>query len=250
VTDDPHKSYLDERRVIESSEADAAKSFDQAMLTLSGGALGLSVTFIEHIAPRPLPWTLWILFPGMLFLGLSLALTLASFLISQYACRQSRHDLDRLYDAEFAQRFETESIDDWWCGCNDAFHHGLPARDSAGAKRLIGSIYSRQAFLLQVCFSSFFSVCPISVRRRLQWQMTGTRLSRIPATREAIEDQPRQHLRRRTTHPPRRRSPTRNDSSCPCRAPYIARAIVDVIRGDTQTLIKEHNRKHPHRADC
>ncbi len=165
MTDDPHKSYLDERRAIESSEADAAKSFDQAMLTLSGGALGLSVTFIEHIAPRPLPWTLWILFPGMLFLGFSLALTLASFLISQYACRQSRHDLDRLYDAEFAQRFETESIDDWWVRLQRRLPSWL-----AGKRRRWGeavdrlNLLSTGFFVAGVLFLVLFSVSNIRTK--------------------------------------------------------------------------------------
>ena len=44
------EDYHKERKVLIDGEWEAARSFDKAMLTLSAGALGLSITFIDKIA--------------------------------------------------------------------------------------------------------------------------------------------------------------------------------------------------------
>jgi TRAP-type C4-dicarboxylate transport system permease small subunit len=61
----------------------ASQDFDKAIMTLSGGALGLSITFVHDIAPHPTNKILlslaWLLF------SISLLLILVSFLSSQAA---------------------------------------------------------------------------------------------------------------------------------------------------------------------
>jgi hypothetical protein len=43
----------DERNLLIDAKRDAARSFDQTMITLSGGALALSLTFVEKLAAIP-----------------------------------------------------------------------------------------------------------------------------------------------------------------------------------------------------
>src|SRR5215211_1686322 len=47
------KSLLTERTRLIESKTDQAKSYDQAILTFSAGAIALSLTFVEKIAPTP-----------------------------------------------------------------------------------------------------------------------------------------------------------------------------------------------------
>lgn len=51
-----------------------SERYDQWVLTLSGGALAVSLTFLEKIAPEPVPATLWFLALSWLsFIGAILA---------------------------------------------------------------------------------------------------------------------------------------------------------------------------------
>lgn len=61
---------------------EATKSLDQALLTLSAGALGISLTFIKDIAQHPI-WELY-LFLAWLAFAIALCATLISFRFSQY----------------------------------------------------------------------------------------------------------------------------------------------------------------------
>jgi hypothetical protein len=87
--------YLAERKLLIDAEAAAAASFDKAMLTLSAGALGLSVTFTKDLVKAPeAPWLLilaWVAYVA------SLMSTLVSFLLSQAAMRSRRDEWDASY---------------------------------------------------------------------------------------------------------------------------------------------------------
>lgn len=88
-------AYLDERKLLVDAEREAARSFDKSMITLCGAALGLSITFVQYIAPIPqattLLWLAWLCF------SLALIVTLASFLTAQSALRKQRDMLDQEY---------------------------------------------------------------------------------------------------------------------------------------------------------
>ena len=77
------------------SEREGARSFDKAMLTLSAGALGLSITFIHNIAPNPQCINLLII--SWCFFTIALLCTLSSFLTSQFGSRKQRKILDNYY---------------------------------------------------------------------------------------------------------------------------------------------------------
>ena len=90
-------TYLKERSSLIEVEHSSSDQHDKAALTLSAGALGLSVTFLEKIAPAPTPCTSWlVLLAWLCFIG-SITSALASFHFSQIACRKQREILDELY---------------------------------------------------------------------------------------------------------------------------------------------------------
>jgi hypothetical protein len=76
MSDRAHRDWL------VSAHHTASQDFDKAVMTLAGGALGLSITFIHEIAPHPKHhgWlaTAWIC------LAVSLLLVFLSYLASQH----------------------------------------------------------------------------------------------------------------------------------------------------------------------
>lgn len=74
----------DERKLLIDVKRDAARSFDQTMITLAAGALGLSLTFVQQLATKPAEWraslsAAWVCF------GFALVSILISFILFQYA---------------------------------------------------------------------------------------------------------------------------------------------------------------------
>lgn len=90
-------TYVRERTSLVEMEQKSADQHDKAILTLTAGALGLSLTFIDKIAPNPAVNTLWIVGVAWLSFIVSIFVILASFLTSQSACRRQRELLDIEY---------------------------------------------------------------------------------------------------------------------------------------------------------
>lgn len=90
----PYDAYLAERKMLIDAEGDSAKAFDQAMLTLSAGALGASLTIIRELAPKP-PEAPYLLYATWIGFAAALASTVFSFLFSQYAMSRQRDILDQ-----------------------------------------------------------------------------------------------------------------------------------------------------------
>jgi hypothetical protein len=90
-----YKFYIDERTRLIASKQEQSKSYDQAILTFSAGAIGLSVTFITQLAPKSshrLPlYVSWIGF------ALAILSVLLSFLASQRATEIEIERLDEQY---------------------------------------------------------------------------------------------------------------------------------------------------------
>jgi divalent metal cation (Fe/Co/Zn/Cd) transporter len=74
----------DERKLLIDAKRDAARSFDQTMITLSGGALALSLTFVQQLATKPAQWRA-VLSASWVSFGIALLSILVSFLLFQYA---------------------------------------------------------------------------------------------------------------------------------------------------------------------
>jgi hypothetical protein len=87
--------YLNERTRLTSSKQEASKSYDQTILTFSAGAVALSITFLEKLAPtptaKPFLYTSWI------FFALAIFSTLYSLLASQRAIEEAIGDLETRY---------------------------------------------------------------------------------------------------------------------------------------------------------
>jgi hypothetical protein len=96
--------YLDERRVLVEGEQEGADQLDKNILALAGGALGISVVFLEKIAPNPPQKTLVYLCLAWLGLVLSLLMTLSSFLTSQHAYRRQIKILEAEIFAEAGEK--------------------------------------------------------------------------------------------------------------------------------------------------
>lgn len=91
-----YELYLLERTRLTSAKQEAAKSYDRTILTFSGGAIALSITFLEKIAPhadaKGLLYTSWSL------LAVAMMSTLYSLLATQRACEQQISDLEKRYE--------------------------------------------------------------------------------------------------------------------------------------------------------
>jgi hypothetical protein len=109
--DKEYADYLEERKALIAGEQDATKGLDQAMLTLSGTLLGLSITFVQNLAAKPVrAWPLL----GLAWLGLLLSLlaTLLSFYWSAAAFRKERELRNRLFEGDRSARTERNPFSD------------------------------------------------------------------------------------------------------------------------------------------
>ena len=91
------EAYYKIRQSYDEAELEASGRYDKWILTLSGGALGLSITFIEKLAKNPTPETLF--WPKLSWgcLVISLLAALLSLVTSQSAIRENRKKLDLAY---------------------------------------------------------------------------------------------------------------------------------------------------------
>jgi hypothetical protein len=92
--EDERKVYLDERKQLVESERDTAKTFDTSMITITSGALALSLVFVKEVAPDPK--NVYVLIGAWVFFVLALLMIMSSFLTSQAATRKQRDILDCL----------------------------------------------------------------------------------------------------------------------------------------------------------
>lgn len=90
-TQDPLKDY---RAFLMAAAQKESAAYDKAVMTLSGGALGISITFIHDIAPTPKAGTIWLLGIAWCSLALSIAAILISKLTSQWALRKAIKQVD------------------------------------------------------------------------------------------------------------------------------------------------------------
>lgn len=100
MSDNPeHKlndqEYVVYRQFIDNAELEVSGRFDKWILTLSGGALGFTIVFLEKIVPKPMPGTTCLLTFSWVFFVLSISCGLTSLLTSQSAIRVVRETLDR-----------------------------------------------------------------------------------------------------------------------------------------------------------
>jgi len=86
----------------------ASRDFDKALMTLSGGALGISLIFVRDYAPHPAhKWTLAISWAS---LGVSLLVILVSFLASQEEIHRLIREMDEGKQAPRPHKWVTRAL--------------------------------------------------------------------------------------------------------------------------------------------
>ena len=105
--------YSRERSLLVEIEQKSASQHDRAILTLTAGALALSITFLEKIAPKPAPSALWLIAAAWLCFIVGLCVILLSFLLSQTACRRQRELLNAAYSEQAKPRDEENRAATW-----------------------------------------------------------------------------------------------------------------------------------------
>jgi len=105
VSDQLYAEYRDHRRHLIDAESEAAKSYDRWLLTLSGGALGLSIAFTSDIivAELALRWPLLLWF-AWVALVVAIALGLVCIYLSQTGHKEFRRHLDQTLEKFAAKR--------------------------------------------------------------------------------------------------------------------------------------------------
>lgn len=89
--------YHSERASLIEEERQQSRLYDRGILTLTAGAFGLSFYMLQQIDE---PKELWLIGVGWFGFGLSLFLTMTSFLTSQEAYRRQVEILDNRQECE------------------------------------------------------------------------------------------------------------------------------------------------------
>jgi hypothetical protein len=93
-----------ERNRFITSKTEQSKTYDQTILTFSAGAIALSLTFVEKIAPVPVaPWLLYCAWGGF---GLAILSVILSFVVSQKAFQNEIDWVDASWEAVKAGKTE------------------------------------------------------------------------------------------------------------------------------------------------
>ena len=114
-------TYLKIRQSYDEAELEVSGRYDKWILTLCGGALGLSITFIEKIAKNPTPDTLFWLKFSWGCLVISLLAALLSLVTSQSAIRENRNEIDL---AHLEKRAPSLSFPKWFTCITNGLNWG------------------------------------------------------------------------------------------------------------------------------
>ncbi len=148
ISDQLYTSYNEQRRYLIDSEAEAAKSYDKWLLTLSGGALALSMTFAKDIAfPNGADGLGWLLVAWLALVG-ALALGLVSIYLSQRAHENFRECLDDTLE-EFVANSENAGF----------WHEVRKKQERCWYARWVGylNLFSGAAFVVGIVLLSVFA---------------------------------------------------------------------------------------------
>ena len=99
------KTYLDERKFLAEVERETAKTFDTSLITVTSGALGLSLFFVKDMVEETSVG--YLLLVSWVAFSFGLISTMSSFLTSQTATRRQREILDHNYAGKI------ESVGNW-----------------------------------------------------------------------------------------------------------------------------------------
>lgn len=102
-----YQAHILRKNTLSDQAFKTSERYDQWILTISGGALAVSVTFLEKIAPKPAPYTLWFL--GFAWGGYIIALITGFFAI--YCSREALYRQREIADLEYSHFVQTSTED-------------------------------------------------------------------------------------------------------------------------------------------
>jgi hypothetical protein len=82
------------RQALLPAEQKAQEDCDKTVVSLSGGALGVSFAFVKDLLADRAPACLWLLEVAWLAWGLSVTAILVSYFTSRFALRRAIHQVD------------------------------------------------------------------------------------------------------------------------------------------------------------
>jgi hypothetical protein len=91
---EPNADLKQYRNQLVLAEAESQRSYDTTLISLSGGALGLSISFITNIVSKDHMAVKWLLVSAWGAWAFSLLVMLASFLASAAALREAIKQVD------------------------------------------------------------------------------------------------------------------------------------------------------------
>lgn len=81
-----YQLYMQERRHLIDAAREGARSFDRAVLTVASGSFAFSIGVLRDVVPEPISALGWMLGIAWILFGLSIFISLASYLLSHKAC--------------------------------------------------------------------------------------------------------------------------------------------------------------------
>ncbi len=163
-----YQQYLDERKLLIEGESAAGEGFDKTLLTLSAGAIALSVTFVEKVGSagtfKPMLYTSW----GIL--AFALLLNVRAFLNLQNSYDRLLAMNDELYKIgrtdlvnPFRTRAGTLNLYSFWCfvigitllllfaGVN----YQASSKESPQAERMVITVEDNKGIITKIFEGSF-----------------------------------------------------------------------------------------------
>ena len=102
-----YTSHMEHRKKLVDAELEMAGRFTNASLTLAGGALALTITYVEKLHPHPIGSALSWLGVTWFFLAMSLTASLVALLFSLNATHVAIQHSDKLYNCWLRERTTT-----------------------------------------------------------------------------------------------------------------------------------------------
>lgn len=138
------EKYLEARRVFDEADFKVAESLDKALLTLSGGALAVSMTFIKDIARNPPVWK-WSIMCAWILFGLTIAVLLLTF----YSCRWAYKKQREILDNERRESLKKT-------GCDPKKQNNIQSKNSWSTLTEYGNFFAIVLFMLGLIFLGIF----------------------------------------------------------------------------------------------
>lgn len=147
-----YDSYVKERDGLRVASLKISERYDKWMLVLAGGALALSLTFIEKIAPHPKSWSFVFLLIAWLLLIVSVVLELVALATSQRALTEQVALLDNEYQS-YLNSLSVRDATDW----TEPAYTPTPVNNEFTVKTRERNTWSLRSFVLGIFFLCAFS---------------------------------------------------------------------------------------------